>query len=439
MPRRGIRGETAFPGEPLRLPRESPRETIPMHSIPLTFPGASGHLLSARLELPPDGQTRGSAVLAHCFTCSKNLTAVVQIARALSREGLAVLRFDFTGLGESEGDFAETTFSSNVDDLVAAAAFMEARGMPPHLLVGHSLGGTAALAAASRIPGLRAVATLCSPADPWHVAGLLGESAGRIEANGQATVNIGGRPFTVRRALLDDLRGHNLDAALAALETPLLVLHSPTDRVVALEHATRLFRGARGSRSFVSLDGADHLLSDRRDAQHAGQVIAAWASRYLPDPPQPTVRQLAEEGRVVTVTGRRGFRTEVSTGRHVGVADEPVAVGGADAGPTPYDLLMAGLGACTGMTLRMYADRKGWPLEEVTVRLTHGKVHALDEEAAGARVDHVLREVELDGPLTPEQRARLGEIADRCPVHRTLEAGVRVETRVVEERGVLGE
>lgn len=402
-----------------------------MHTLPLEFPGPGGQRLSARLDLPPDGETRGSAVFAHCFTCSKNLNAVVHISRALTREGLAVLRFDFTGLGESEGEFAATNFSSNVADLVAAAAFMEGRGTPVHLLVGHSLGGTAALVAAPRIPSLRTVATLSAPAQAAHLAGLLGDSAGEVEAAGEATVELGGRPFRVRRQLLEDLRGARVDEALRALELPLLVMHSPADRVVALEHATRIFRAARGSRSFVSLDDADHLLSDRADAQHAGRVIAAWVSRYLPVPPDPTVRELAEQGRVVTVTRGGAFRTEVAAGRHCLVADEPVAVGGSDAGPSPYDLLLAALGACTGMTLRMYADRKGWPLEETTVRLRHGKVHALDEEhpgAPGALVERIERELELDGPLDAEQRARLVEIAERCPVHRTLHAQVRVET-----------
>ncbi|HYJ80618.1 MAG TPA: alpha/beta fold hydrolase [Longimicrobiaceae bacterium] len=405
-----------------------------MHTLPLEFPGADGHRLSARLDLPPDGETRGCAIFAHCFTCSKNLNAVVNISRALTREGLSVLRFDFTGLGESEGEFAETNFSSNVADLVAAAAFMAGRGTPAHLLVGHSLGGAAVLVAAPQIASLRAVATLCAPADVRHVARLLGESAREVEAAGEAVVELGGRPFRVRRQLLEDLGEARVDGALRALTLPLLVMHSPADQVVELDHATRIFRAARGSRSFVSLDGADHLLSDRRDAQYAGRVIAAWASRYLPVPPDPTVKELAEEGRVVTVTRGGAFRTEIATGRHCLVADEPVAVGGADAGPSPYDLLLAALGACTGMTLRMYADRKQWPLEETTVRLRHGKVHALDEEhpgEPGALVDRVERELELDGPLDAEQRARLLEIAERCPVHRTLTASVRVETTLV--------
>ena len=395
-----------------------------MHSIPLSFPGATGARLSARLDLPPDGEARACVILAHCFTCAKNLNAVVNIARALNGEGLAVLRFDFTGLGESEGEFAETNFSTVVGDLVAAAEFMAARGTPPLLLVGHSLGGAAALVAAGRIPSLRGVATLCAPSDPWLVTGLFDESRERIEAQGEATVRIGGRPFTVRRQLLEDLRGAQVEEALAALELPLLVLHASEDRVVAMDHAMRIFQGARGSRGFVSLDGADHLLSDREDARYAGRVIAAWASRHLPEAPHPTLEELPGAGEVVAVTGRSGFRTAISAGRHVFVADEPVAVGGADAGPSPYDYLMAGLGACTAMTVKMYAERKGWPLEEVAVRMKHGKVHALDEPG----VDEVQRVLELEGDLTAEQRTRLLEIAERCPVHRTLMTGTRIET-----------
>lgn len=405
-----------------------------MHSIPLSFPGASGARLSARLDLPPSGEPRACVLLAHCFTCSKNLNAVVNIARALNGEGLAVLRFDFTGLGESEGEFAETNFTTVVADLVAAAEFLAGRGMAPALLVGHSLGGAAALVAAGRISSLRAVATLCAPSDPWHVTGLLAESRERIEADGAASVHIGGRPFVVKRQLLDDLRGARIEEALARLELPLLVLHSADDRVVALEHAMKIFQGAGGSRSFVSLDGADHLLSDRRDARYAGRTIAAWAARHLPELPHPKLEELPDAGEVLTVTGASGFRTAISAGRHVFIADEPVAVGGADAGPTPYDYLMAALGACTGMTLKMYAERKGWPLEEVSVKMRHGKVHALDEarcETGKACVDHIRRELILEGPLTAEQRERLGEIADRCPVHRTMTAGTEIETTLV--------
>lgn len=408
-----------------------------MHSIPVTFPGHAGNALSGRLEMPPDGEAVGGALVAHCFTCSSTLTAVVQIARALARERLAVLRFDFTGLGESEGEFAQHHFSACVEDLAAAAEFMAARGFPVRLLVGHSLGGTAALAAAASIPSLSALATIASPSDPWHAAKMFGDSLEEIERTGEAQVQLGGRPFRVTRELLDDLRGARMEEAIHGLRLPLLILHSPLDGTVGIDNATKIWMAARHPKSFVSLDDADHLLTRKEDAQYAGRVIAAWASRWMPEPAEPTVDELAEDGRVVTVTPGDTFRTEVGAGRHVFVADEPVAVGGADAGPTPYDLLVAALGTCTGMTLKAYAERKGWPLEEVTVKLEHGKVHGVDQAQCAdrePRVDRITRELKIEGAaLTDEQRARLLEIADKCPVHRTLSAGVFVETSLTAD------
>jgi putative redox protein len=405
-----------------------------MHTIPVTFPGSAGQMLAGRLEMPPDGEAVGGAVIAHCFTCSSTLTAVVQVARALARERLAVLRFDFTGLGESEGEVAPAHFSACVDDLHAAAAFMESRGLPVRLLVGHSLGGTAALAAAGGIPALQALATVGAPFDPWHATRLFGDSLDRVADTGEATVDVGGRPFRVTRELLDDLAGARMEERIHALRIPLLILHSPLDETVGIDNATKIWMAARHPKSFVSLDDADHLLTERRDAQYAGRVIAAWASRWMPEPPEVSVEGLAEAGRVVTVTRGSAFRTEIAAGRHVWVSDEPVAVGGADAAPSPYDLLVGALGACTGMTLKAYAERKGWPLEEVTVRLTHGKVHGIDEQHCAdreARVDRIERELAIEGDLSAEQRARLLEIADKCPVHRTLTAGVFVETKVM--------
>ncbi|HEX9939899.1 MAG TPA: alpha/beta fold hydrolase [Longimicrobium sp.] len=408
-----------------------------MHSIPVTFPGSVGHMLSGRLEMPPDGEAVGGALIAHCFTCSSTLTAVVQIARALAHERLAVLRFDFTGLGESGGEFSQHHFSACVEDLAAAARFMAERGFPVRLMVGHSLGGTAALAAAASIPSLAALATVASPFDPWHATRMFGDSLEQIERTGEAQVELGGRPFRVTRELLDDLRGTRMEEAIHGLRVPLLVLHSPLDQTVGIDNATKIWVAARHPKSFVSLDDADHLLTRKQDSQYAGRVIAAWASRWMPEPRELTMDELAGEGRVVTVTPGGTFRTEVGAGRHVLVADEPVAVGGADAGPTPYDLLLAALGTCTGMTLKAYAERKGWPLEEVTVRMAHGKVHGVDQAQCDdrePRVDRISRELKIEGgELSAEQRERLFEIADRCPVHRTLTAGLFVETSVMPE------
>lgn len=404
-----------------------------MKSHPVTFAGAGGDTLSARLDVPADGEPIACAIFAHCFTCSKNLNAVVNVSRALTQERLAVLRFDFTGLGQSEGEFAATGFSSNVEDLVAAAEFVRTQGLAPDLLVGHSLGGAAVIRASHRIEAVRAVATIGAPFDPWHASHLLEGSREEIEASGEATVHIGGRPFRVRKQLLDDLRAGTLEEDLRELRRPLLVFHSPLDQTVGIENAAEIFQAARHPKSFVTLDRADHLLSDERDSRYVGMVLASWASRYLPHPePARTEAELIADNRVVTRTGPRGFRTEVMVRGHGSVADEPAAVGGEDAGPTPYDLLLSALGACTGMTLRMYADRKGWPLEDVTVRLRHEKIHAVDEahcEDGEARLDRVEREVVVAGPLDPEQRTRLMEIADRCPVHRTLTAGVVVKTQ----------
>jgi uncharacterized OsmC-like protein/pimeloyl-ACP methyl ester carboxylesterase len=406
-----------------------------MHTKELRFRGATGEWLSARLELPPDQQPIACALFAHCFTCSKNLNAAVHISRALTQERCAVLRFDFTGLGESEGEFAQTTFSSNVADLVAAARFMEREGLSPEILIGHSLGGAAVIRAVGQIPSARGVVTIGAPFDPWHVSRLFQESHAAIEAAGEATVNIGGRPFRVGKQLLDDLRSASLENDLRELGRALLVLHSPLDQVVGIDHAAEIFRAARHPKSFVSLDRADHLLSDERDSRYVAAVVAGWASRYLPVS-EPRVNEDPPRGdRVVAVTGRTPYRTEVLAGGHMLVADEPLRLGGQDAGPTPYDFLMTALGACTGITLRMYADRKDWPLEEVTVHLRHRKLSASDPapDSGEVRVDHIEEVLELSGPLDAQQRARLLEIAARCPVYRTLRAGVQIETTLADD------
>jgi uncharacterized OsmC-like protein/fermentation-respiration switch protein FrsA (DUF1100 family) len=402
-----------------------------MRNQKITFAGADGSRLSARLSLPPDGEVVACALFAHCFTCSKDLKAVVNISRALTQQRIAVLRFDFTGLGESEGDFADTSFSSNIEDLVAAAEYMARELDAPAILVGHSLGGAAVLQAASRIPSVRAVATIGAPFDPGHVKHLFEGSLEEIEERGEADVILAGRRFTVGRQFVRDLDGHRMEETIAGLGRPLLIFHSPVDQTVGIDNAALIYKAARHPKSFVSLDDADHLLLDPRDSLYVGSVLAAWAHRYIDAPPEPDTREgLRQDNRVSVQTAAGAFRTEILARGHSIIADEPAAVGGENLGPTPYDLLAAALGACTTMTLRMYADRKQWPLEEAVVRLQHSRIHAEDEEQfedGDARLDRLDREVTLVGPLDDQQRARLLEIADRCPVHRTLSAGVRID------------
>lgn len=399
----------------------------------VAFTNAHGDTLTGRLELPLDRAPRAYAVFAHCFTCGKDLRGAVELTRALTRDGYGVLRFDFTGLGESDGDFADTTFSSTADDIVAACAFLARDYVAPQLLIGHSLGGTAMLRAVARVPSAKALVTIGAPADAEHVTHLFRGQLRTMEREGDAEISIAGRSFTLRRAFLDDARATNMDASIEAMRTPLLVMHAPLDEIVGLRNAERIFKGAWHPKSFLALDGADHLLSTARDAKYAARVLAAWASRYVTASEAPTVEELVAREDVATRTGTSGFRTEIRAGAHGFEADEPAAVGGEDAGPSPYDLLLASLGACTGMTLRMYADRKRWPLEAAVVHLTHSRVHAVDGQAADtgdARTDQIDRTIELTGALDDAQRARLLEIAERCPVHRTLERGVQVTTQL---------
>jgi putative redox protein len=399
----------------------------------LEIPAPGGQHLSAILDLPVDGAPVAYAVFAHCFTCSKDLKAVYHISRTLTRERIGVLRFDFTGLGESGGDFADTSLRSNVADLIAAAEFLTSHFEGPRLLIGHSFGGAAVLQAAAAIASCRAVVTIAAPADPRHVFKTLGPAAEAIASRGEAEVTIAGRPFTLRKKFLDDLAGIDPEAAIRDLNRALLVMHSPLDDVVGIENAARIFQVARHPKSFVSLDQADHLLSDLADSRYAGAVIAAWARRYLVPAPAATAKGPGPDQRITARTGPGGFLTEVLVNRHSLVADEPVQAGGTDQGPSPFDLLVAALGACTAITLRMYADRKGWPLEAATVRLTHDKIHAADCASCETRegmLDRIEREIEIEGPLDADQKQRLLQIADRCPVHRTLTSEVQIRTRL---------
>tara|TARA_R110002110_G_scaffold260260_4_gene476028 strand:- start:8102 stop:9325 length:1224 start_codon:yes stop_codon:yes gene_type:complete len=405
-----------------------------MRTEKFEFPGHSGEMLAARLDAP-DQAPRAYALFAHCFTCTKDIYAASRIARALTETGIAVVRFDFTGLGHSDGEFANTNFSSNVEDLIAAADHMRDALAAPHLIIGHSLGGAAVLAAAGKIDEVKAVVTIGAPAEPAHLAHMFQESAAEIEAAGEANVLLAGREFTIKKQFLDDIQGQTLTECLAKLGRALLVMHSPIDNTVGIENAAAIFAAAKHPKSFISLDDADHLVSRKQDAEYAATVLAAWASRYIPavvasdDAGAPA----AEGEVVVSETGENPFAQAISAGVHSLRADEPLKIGGGNTGPTPYDLLLSGLGACTSMTIRMYANRKKWPLEKAVVRLKHDKIHAedcADCETRDGRVDRIERTIELTGDLDDEQRARLLEIADKCPVHRTLESEVKVETRL---------
>jgi putative redox protein len=400
------------------------------------FTGEGGHQLAAALDTP-DGAIHAYALFAHCFTCGKDVLAAKRIAAALAARGIAVLRFDFTGLGSSEGDFANSTFSSNVTDLVRAADHLRETRKAPAILVGHSLGGAAILAAASQIPDAKAVVTIAAPSDPGHVTHLFGDRIEEIRTQGKVEVQLAGRPFHIKREFLDDVAEHNLMTHVTRLHKALLIMHSPTDDTVGIDNATNIFVAARHPKSFVSLSGADHLLSDRRDAAYVADVIAAWAERYVGVASAQAAADPGATPRNVVVRETRAskFQQTITTGPHQMLADEPVAAGGEDTGPGPYDFVLAGLGACTSMTMRMYADRKSLPLDRVTVTLKHSKIHAEDCAECETRegmLDQIDRVIAIEGALDADQRKRLMEIADKCPVHRTLTSEIRIVTKAAD-------
>jgi uncharacterized OsmC-like protein/esterase/lipase len=401
----------------------------------VTFKNESGTTISGRMDLPADREPLAYALFAHCFTCTKNLKAIAHICRALTDHGMAVLRFDFTGLGESEGDFSETNFSSNIKDLIAAADFMKKEFEPPGILIGHSLGGAAMLHAGSRIGSTRAVVTIGAPADTTQLKNSLKDSWKHIEKEGRAKITIGSRSFTVKKQFLDDLEEVQMQKAIRHLKKPLLIFHSPVDEIVDAENAATIFKAAFHPKSFISLDKADHLLSNEADAIYVGSVIAAWAEKYVDIPEKRKWIEDPRDNRVVARIGQAPYRTDILANGHHLVADEPRAVGGSNVGPTPYDLLVSGLGACTCMTLRMYADRKKWPVDSISVKLKHEKIHAEDCrncETKSGKLDQIELEIEIKGDLDPDQKTRMLEIAEKCPVHKTFHSEIITNTSLKE-------
>mgnify|MGYP003667599521 CR=1 FL=1 len=400
----------------------------------LDFEGSQGDMLSAALVMP-SARPRAYALFAHCFTCSKDFFAPKRIADALAERDIAVLRFDFTGLGHSDGDFANTNFSSNVGDLVAAADWLRQNRQAPDILIGHSLGGAAVLMATQHIAEAKAVVTIGAPSDPDHVRHTFAADAPEIEEKGEAVVDLGGRPFTIRQQFLDDLSGQPMKDAIASLRRALLVCHAPLDQTVGIECAGAIFGAAKHPKSFISLDDADHLISRKEDAVYIAELIAAWSSRYLAAAAEEDAKATEDLAVTVTENGVGPFGQDITTGPHLLHADEPPGVGGKNIGPTPYQLLSAALGACTTMTMRLYANRKKWNLDRASVVVRHDKIHAADCEAcetAEGKVDVFEREITLEGALDDEQKQRILEIADKCPVHRTLHGEVQVRTRLID-------
>ncbi|MEP1209718.1 MAG: bifunctional alpha/beta hydrolase/OsmC family protein [Rhizobiaceae bacterium] len=403
-------------------------------TVKTSFPGHSGDLLAARLDIPA-GPIRATALFAHCFTCSKDILAAKRIASELARVGIAVLRFDFTGLGSSKGEFASTNFSSNVQDLVIAADYLRQNYEAPGLLIGHSLGGAAVLAVAADIPEVKGVVTIGAPSDAEHVLHNFSANIEAIERDGQAQVSLAGRPFTIEQQFVEDVRSSNLAQRIGGLKRPLLVLHSPIDATVGIENAGTIFAAAKHPKSFVSLDTADHLLTRNEDAEYAASVIAGWADRYLP---KDTVQgEQSTESVRVTETLEGKFQQAVQAGKHRLFADEPESYGGLDSGPSPYDFLSIALGACTGMTLRLYAEKKGMELGRISVEVSHAKIHSRDcvecdhaRQDSNTRIDRFSRVITIEGGAPEGMEAKLLEIADKCPVHRTLEASSVVATQI---------
>jgi len=399
----------------------------------IIFKNHDGVELVGRIDLPADQLAHNFVLFAHCFTCTKNLSAVKNISRSLTTAGFGVLRFDFTGLGESDGDFSDTNFSGNVEDLIAAAEYLEEHFTAPSLLIGHSLGGAAIIIAASQLGSVKAVATIGAPSSPKHIQHLLMNSLEEIESKGMAIVNLGGRDFTIKKHFLDDLEVYSLPEVVKDMNKALLVMHSPQDITVAIKNAEEIYLAAHHPKSFVSLDGADHLLMKKEDSLYVGKVIAEWVSRYVDIP--RTERVSTKSDVMASLDGDAGYTTKMKVGNHYMLADEPKVLGGNDFGPNPYDLVSAGLSACTAITVQMYVRRKGWDLKNIEVHTSYSKQHAFDCEHCdddSAKIDTFSRVIKLEGELDEKQKQRILLIADKCPVHRTLHSETQIVTKLIE-------
>lgn len=403
-----------------------------MRTEKVNFKNKNGDDLSGYLELPLNQDPHNFVLFAHCFTCNKNFFAAKNISRTLAQNGYGVLRFDFTGLGESEGDFADSNFSGNIQDLLAAATYLKKEFKAPSLLIGHSLGGAAVLFAAKELESVKAVTTIAAPSTTAHVQHLIENNVDEIEKNGEAKVNIGGRSFKIKKQFLDDIDKHELKPYLSELRKSLLIMHSPHDKIVSIKNAEELYIAARHPKSFVSLDGAEHLLAAEGDATYAGNVIATWASRYLTIPNKEIPESNADV--VAGLEKEDAFTTRMKAGNHTFLADEPISAGGKDYGPTPYQFLSSGLASCTSMTLQMYAKRKKWPLEDVETHVYYSRKHEKDCEDcenSNSKIDTFKREIKLYGDLDEKQKKRLLEIADRCPVHKSLTSATNIKTKLI--------
>ena len=405
-----------------------------MKSTKLNIQNVKGFQLQAYLELPANEKPKNYAIFAHCFTCNSTLKPVKNISRALTSHGFGVVRFDFTGLGKSEGEFADSYFSANVDDLLAVSDYMKEHYQAPSLLVGHSLGGAAVIVAASKLESVKAIATIGAPATTEHVKKHFSHHVNEIAEKGDVEVNIGGRPFKINQEFVDDFDKTDLPEITKSLRKPILIMHAPFDKVVGIENAHQLYLAAHHPKSFISLNDADHLLLENKDSKYVGNLIGAWVQGYFDTRDNEMLDTEGEQLVAHLNLLDDNFTTSIQTAKHTIIADEPESIGGDDFGPSPYDLLSAALASCTVMTLKLYADRKKWDLQEVYAYITYSRKHSddlqLDVEKP-TRFDHLSKKLKFVGNLDDEQREKLKEIASKCPVHKTLLSEIIIETELI--------